>query len=42
MLKGEVIDYFIYFKNLYKRQELEETIRWLRDDNRGEYIAGKL
>jgi hypothetical protein len=25
-LKGEVIDYFIYFKNRYKRRELGETI----------------
>src|ERR1700712_4148619 len=40
--KGEVTDCFIYFKKHYERLDKGEVIRRLRDDNGGEYIAGKL
>ena len=40
--KKEVINYFIYFKKHFERLDLGQTVRRLRDDNSGEYIAGKL
>jgi transposase InsO family protein len=40
--KAEVTDCFVHFKKHFEQPDKGETIRRLRDDNGGEYIAGKL
>jgi hypothetical protein len=40
--KGEVYNYFLYFKKHYKRLDLGWTIKRLYNDGGGEYILNKL
>jgi hypothetical protein len=40
--KGEVTDCFIHFKRHFERSDKGWLIKRLRDDNGGEYVAGKL
>jgi hypothetical protein len=39
--KGKVTDKFIHFKKYYKRPDLGWVIKYLYNNNRGEYIVSK-